>query len=107
MNKLFALLYSNENVEYAAKHRFARVTPDYILIYTDKSRLRPPVGNAVKVRKNDLKKMTAQDETWLFDCGASLLAEHTAKDADGLKRLSEMVDRLEAELEGVREDGPE
>lgn len=107
MNKLFALLYSTENVEYAAKHRFSRVTPGYILIYTEKSRLKPPTGKAMEIKKDSLNTLNSMDEAWLFDCGITLLAEHTAKNADGLKNLSDMVDRLEAELEGVSEDGSE
>lgn len=107
MNRLFALLYSTKNVEYAAKNRFVRVTPEYILIYTEKSRLKPPTGKAVEIKKDNLNKLTAMDESWLFDCGLSLLAEHTAKNADGLKNLSEMVDRLEAELEEVSKHEPE
>ena len=107
MNRLFALLYNTENVEYAAKHRFVRVTPGYILIYTDKSRLKPPTGRAVEIKKDNLNTLTAMDESWLFDCGITLLAEHTAANTDGMKNLSDMVDRLEAELEGVNEDGSE
>lgn len=107
MNRLFALLYSTENVEYAAKHRFVRVTPGYILIYTNKSRLKPPTGKAVEIKKDDLNTLTAMDESWLFDCGITLLAEHTAVNTDGMKNLSDMVDRLEAELEEVSKNEPE
>ena len=107
MNKLFALLYSTENVEYAAKHRFVRVTPGYILIYTDKSRLKPPTGKAVEIKKDSMNTLTAMDESWLFDCGLSLLAEHTAANTDGMKNLAEMVDKLEAELEEVSKNGSE
>lgn len=106
MNKLFALLYSTENVEYAAKHRFVRVTPGYILIYTEKSRLKPPTGKAVEIKKDSLNTLTAIDESWLFDCGLSLLAEHTAANTDGLKNLSDMVDRLEMKLEEVANNEP-
>jgi hypothetical protein len=106
LNKLFALLYSTENVEYAAKHRFVRVTPGYILIYTEKSRLKPPTGKAVEIKKDSLNTLTAMDESWLFDCGLSLLAEHTAANTDGLKNLSDMVDRLEMKLEEVANNEP-
>lgn len=106
MNKLFALLYSTENVEYAAKHRFVRVTPGYILIYTEKSRLKPPTGKSVEIKKDSLNTLTAMDESWLFDCGLSLLAEHTAANTDGLKNLSDMVDRLEMKLEEVANNEP-
>lgn len=107
MNRLFALLYSTENVEYAAKHRFVRVTPGYILIYTDKSRLKPRTGKAMEIKKDNLNTLTAMDESWLFDCGIMLLAEHTAANTDGLKNLSDMVDCLEAELEEVSKNEPE
>lgn len=104
-NRLFALPYSTENVGYAAGFRFARVTPGYILIYTDKTRLKPPNGRAVKVGGRDLHRLTKQDEAWLFDCGMTLLVEHT-RESDA-ERLSDMVDNLETELERVMRDESE
>jgi hypothetical protein len=104
-NRLFALPYSTENVGYAASFRFARVTPGYILIYTDKSRAKPPNGRGVRVAKQDLHRLTKQDEAWLLDCAMTLLVEHT-RESDA-KRLSDMVDDLEVELERVMKDEPE
>lgn len=102
-NRLFAMLYSTENVDYAARFRFSRVTPDYILLYTDKARIKPPTGKAAEIKEDDLSELTAMDESWLFDCGITLLAERTAAhQEDGLKRFSDMVDRLEEELKAQK-----
>lgn len=102
--RLFALLYSLENVNFASTFRFSRVTPDYILIYTKKSRLNPPVGKAAEIKETDLSLLNRMDEAWLFDCGVSLLADMAARQKeDGLERLSEMVNRLEEELESEAE----
>lgn len=100
MNRLYALLYSLENVQYAASFRFSRVTPDYILLYTSKKRLKPPTGKAMEIKQDEICELTGMDESWLIDCGVSLLAERAASHkSEGLERLSSMVEKLESELE--------
>lgn len=108
-NRLFAIVYSLENVNYASSFRFARVTPEYILIYTQRSRIKPPVGRAAEVKENDISLLSKMDEAWLFDCGVSLFADFAARqtreDAD---RLNNMINRLEKELEAEsRKEGEE
>ena len=99
-NRLFALLYSLENVNYVSSFRFSRVTPDYILLYCDRSRINPPVGKALEIKEHQLNELSKMDESWLFDCGISLMAESLAANKkEGLEKLSDMVDRLEEELE--------
>ena len=107
--RLFATSYALENVEYASSFRFSRATPDYILIYTQKSKLVPPSGRAVEVKENDISLLSKMDKAWLFDCGMSLFADiaarHKKEDVD---RLTNMVDRLEEELEAEsRKEGEE
>ena len=103
-NRLFALPYSLENVNFAAGFRFSRVTPDYILLYTERARLKPPDGKAAEVKKEDLHRLTARDEAWLLDCGVSLFAESAAAaKGEQMDKLSDMIGRLEAELEAQRQ----
>lgn len=105
--RLFALPYSFENVEYASEFRFSRVTPEYILIYTQKARLVVPVGKAAEVKENDISLLSKLDEAWLFDCGLSLFADIAANQkTEDVARLSDMVSRLEEELEAeTRKEG--
>lgn len=99
--RLFAMAYCLENVDFAAGFRFSRVTPEYILIYTKKARMKqPPVGRAAEIKEGDLALMNGMDRAWLLDCGASIFAELAAqRKGENLKQLSDMVDRLEKELE--------
>lgn len=98
--RLFALPYSLENVDFASSFRFSRVTPEYILIYAQRTRMKPTDGKAVEVRETDITRLSKKDEEWLFDCGMSLFADIAAsQNRDDIERLTEMVNRLEEELE--------
>ncbi len=98
--RLYAIPYSLENVEFASEFRFSRVTSDYILIYTQKARMNIPVGKAAEVKENDISLLSKMDGAWLFDCGLSLFADIAANQSkDSIGKLSEMVSRLEEELE--------
>lgn len=107
--RLFALVYSLENVNYASSFRFTRVTPEYILVYTQRSRIKPPVGRVAEVKENDIALLSKMDEAWLFDCGISLFADFaTRQKAEDTERLTEMINRLEEELEAEsRKEGEE
>lgn len=103
--RLFAFPYDLENVKFASGFRFSRVTPDYILVYAQRARLKPPVGKPVEIRETDLKKLDRMDESWLFDCGVSLFADIAARQKkEDIKKLTDMIDRLEVELDKVSEE---
>lgn len=107
--RLFALEYSPENVDFTSQFRFSRVTPKYILVYAQRSRLNAPNGNAVEVKEEDIGLLSKLDEAWLFDCGISLFADIAAKrDRESMDKLTQMVSRFEQELaieqEGVESD---
>ena len=98
--RLFAMNYALENVDFASSFRFSRVTPEYILIYTQRKRLNPPVGKSIEVKEDDISLLTKLDEAWLFDCGISLFADiATRQRKEDVDRLADMVNRLEEELE--------
>lgn len=110
--RLFALLATQDNVDYAGRFRFSRVTPDYILVYDRRARVTPPDGKAIEIREEEIGRLNQADVYWLIYCGASLLTEAARTDeAEGLDRLSGMVRTLEDALEeekrkGGGEDGP-
>lgn len=72
-----------------------RVTSRYILRYTDKH-----LGKHwMEVAGEDLKRMTDQDEAWLWDCGKVLAAETlTKRQEESGHRMADLLDRLEQEL---------
>ena len=93
--RLYAAFPTQENVEKAAGSRFQRVTSRYILRYTGQ-----PVEEAwMEVAGEDLKRLTDQDEAWLWDCGKVLAAETLAKrQEESGHRMADLLDRLEQEL---------
>lgn len=99
--RLFAVLHTADNVDYASSFRFSRVTTDYILIFEQRKKLNPPDGMYAELAKEeDLKKLSEQDRQWLDDCVRfiffNIVANHSKNDVE---RLTNMVSRLEEELE--------
>lgn len=93
--RLYAAFPTQENVEKAAGSRFQRVTSRYILRYTDKHLEKP----WMEVAGEDLKRLTDQDEAWLWDCGKVLAAETLAKrQEESGHRMADLLDWLEQEL---------
>lgn len=93
--RLYASHPTQENVTAAEGHRFQRVTPRYVLVYT--------AGTVpetwVEVAGTDLKRLTREDEGWLVDCGTALAAEAIRRRSqESGKALSDLVDTLEKEL---------
>lgn len=98
--RLFLMKYSLENVKFASSFRFSRVTPNYILVYAQRARLKPPDGKSGEIKAEELGVTSKQDQGWLMDCVSSLMAEAIKRsEKDDLQRISEMVVRLERELE--------
>lgn len=98
--RLFLMKYSLENVKFTSSFRFSRVTPKYILVYAQRARIKPPDGNAGEIKAEELGVTSTQDQRWLVDCVASLMAEAIKRsEKDDLQRISDMVTQLERELE--------
>lgn len=102
--RLYAAHPTQQNVDTAAGGRFQRVTSRYILRYTDKKLHEP----WVEVAGEDLKRLTKQDEAWLWDCGKLLAAEALSRrQEESGKRMAELLDRLETELRREMEGNQE
>lgn len=98
--KLYAARVTGETVELAEKERFVRITAGYMLLYRKTA---PRKMQTVEIRGNDLKRLTENDRLWLADCIAAVLAEGVKKSkADTRKRLNELLDAWERELEKER-----
>lgn len=98
--RLFLMKYSLENVKFASSFRFSRVTQNYILVYAQRVRLKPPDGKSGEIKAEELGATSKQDQGWLMDCVSSLMAEAIKRsEKDDLQRISQMVSQLERELE--------
>lgn len=98
--RLFALLLTTENINYAEAFRFCRINQDYILIYAQRSRMTPPVGKAAKLGPAEVRMLPEAAKWWLIGCAAQMLTEAIDRDdATVAQRYSELLANLEKELE--------
>ena len=81
--RLFALPMSPEIFAIVEKQRFSRVSSRYALVYTDR---RAPKG-AVPVEEKDCARLSVEDQAWLSDCNALLIAE-------SIRRFGDRIDVL-------------
>ena len=87
-------------VALAEKERFVRITAGYMLLYRTTA---PKKMQTVEIKGADLKRLTERDRLWLADCIAAALADGVKKNrADTQKRLNELLDAWERELEKER-----
>lgn len=93
--RLFALPMSPEIFAIVEKQRFSRVSSRYALVYTDR---RAPKG-AVPVEEKDCARLSVEDQAWLSDCNALLIAESIReKETEIAQGMSRRLDLLENAL---------
>lgn len=98
--RLYAARVTGETVALAEKERFVRITAGYMLLYRTTT---PKKMQTVEIKGADLKRLTERDRLWLADCIAAALADGVKKNrADTQKRLNELMDAWERELEKER-----
>lgn len=94
--RLYAARVTEETAEQAARNRFHRLTPDYILLYS----CRKPGKPWVEVEGEDWHRLTKVDETWLWDCAFAMTAEvMERRKGEVNEALADLIDRLEEALE--------
>lgn len=98
--RLYAASVSEERMEEAARERFCRIGPRYILIYTEKE---PPEG-AVEITEAESGRLGREEARWIRECNLILLAEDAARReesiaADMTERLKRLEEALQAEWE--------
>lgn len=98
--KLYALTIDRDGIKTASEQRFSRITPFYILIYTDKEAPK----DAIEIGEAELHRLTAADEQWLTDCNVTILLEETKKhEAEIAADLAKRMEKLEAALKVEKE----
>ena len=94
--RLYALEVSKDGIETAAKERFCRITPFYILVYVSGDEA-PKEG--LEITQTETHRLSKQDERWLLDCNTVILAEEAKKhEADIARQMQEKLERMEEML---------
>ena len=95
--RLFAMPVGAKEIEAAEKERFARITPLYVLVYTDSA---PPTDNSVEITEDDVERLSGSDRDWLLLCNMALIAEDAKRrEKEISSTLGEKIERLERALE--------
>ena len=92
---VFALPLSEENITYAQKQIFSMVSPNCVLIYTDKKRVKG--GQKLKV-----SELSQRDQAWIQTCQDSIVADILENDAETGERMMRFLDCFAEELEKVK-----
>ena len=96
--RLYATSADAESIKIASNERFCRITPFYILIYTDGDIPK----NGVEMTQSETHRLSAQDEQWLRDCNIVILAEQAKiHEAEIAAETQKRLDKLE---EALREE---
>ena len=105
--RLYAMTVGQAQMEEAAKRRFHRLTPGYILVYDQEE----GPEQAVEIDREQLCRLTEMDKAWLMDC-ARILISHALeqRQEERALRLEELVAKLETEWQveaakGRRKEG--
>lgn len=98
--RLYAINSDAENVKRASNERFCRITPFYILIYTNAE----IPQNGIEMTQSETHRLSAQDEQWLRDCNIVILAEQAKiHEAEIAAETQKRLDKLEEALLEERE----
>lgn len=104
--QLFLLSLDKENFSKALNERFSRITPFYVLVYTDKH-----IKGATEITdENVFEELSQADREWLFGCNCVLLRETVFKDVNMLKEAqrkfyADLAEQLGLVLEEEYGDG--
>ena len=101
--RLYSLRPTSDNIEMASGERFHRITPGYILIYTQSEQ----PDKSVEITIKEAAALTAYDKTWLRDCVKILLIEAVTSEPNEnrvIDMLLKVEQALAAESERYRQE---
>lgn len=95
--RLYAMEPTEENIAYAYKEEYHRITPEYVLIYTRRAQ-----KCALELRGEDLLSLSDMDWMWLQECNVEILEKFVSEHEDSLKKsrdrfASELLEELQRE----------
>ena len=95
--RLYALPVNSQTVAEAQAHRFARITPLYLLIYSVGT-----IADSVEITEAELDRLTSADRDWLLGCNLIIIAEDAkAREKEISITLGEKIERLEQALKAA------
>lgn len=99
--RLYATQTTIDAIQYAKKSRFARITKQYTLIFTNGEK----PENSVEITEKDGNRLTGEDKDWLLECYLqTVAAEIKEKEPEIAKRLEEKLKKLEEALREEKEN---
>ena len=108
---LFAFGTNDNTIELAQKERFCRITPRYVLIYSDTNEIIEEHGfqSYIIIGESEKDFLNDGDKEWLFYCNLTIIAEEASKNEelilqnmdDTLKELEEALSKEADKLSGV------
>ena len=85
---------NTDSMALAQKERFARITPEYILVYVKRRMTGLP-----EITEKNTDIMSDKDRQWLRDCNMALIGEEVAHGRnDFISEMSRKVEELERAL---------
>lgn len=92
--KIFALATTPSTVKYAKKQDFSLITPEYILVYTDKCTVR----GGCRVNGKDL---IPRDASWVQACNEKIVADELAANQNAADNIMSFLNSFEEELKKI------
>ncbi len=89
--RIFALPVTESNLIYARKQQYSRISPDAILIYTDKKR---PKGERITS-----ERLAPQDAVWIMACNDQIVKNMLQSNEESGRNMMQFLDALERELQ--------
>ena len=96
---LFSTSIGDDAVKEAMSYRFNRITPKYVLVYTDELLGMLHSCHYHIIDEKEIGYLSDSEKVWLLDANIKIIAEETAKQQDKiLKSLNKRIRKLEIEL---------
>lgn len=94
MYRLYALLTNEQNIQYASKQRFHRITPCYVLVFTNTDM----PADSIEISADEADNLTPYDVSWLRDCTLAVALE-AIQSEDTAQKTMNMLDKIEQALQ--------
>lgn len=98
MFKLYALLANAETISYANTQRFHRITPCYVLVFTQDDM----PENSIEITAAEADELTDYDIAWLRDCSLTIALE-AIQSEDTAQKTMTMLEKIEQALQAQAE----
>ena len=97
---LYAGRCTSRNIGIASQFEYSRVTPSYILVYSDSPKME---NGFIEIGSDDLATLSKSDNVWLQDANLQIVLNEMKRNAEEIannirERAQELADTLEKEM---------